>query len=303
MGLMQAASISLTLFILRKLKIVAFPSFSFRLIRQLFPIPIFYLVNLLTGLGATKYISVPMFVALRRFTIPLTIVLQYYVLKTKTSSKAMFAIFLLVLGSLIACLQDFQFNLLGYFLCLVNDVGDSCEAIFTKRQLNLKNHRDDLGRYKRLQEAASKATENGDGTANGKLSNGVAAKYDKNQNLEEYYKKDTKKETKKESKKDEINYDEINLGKVGIIYYCALLNVVPLALVVYFSGDLEGAIQFDYWSDFIFCVMFVSCSFFSLVFLLTWITCTDFNSPLLSQIVSVMRSILSTYIGRLFFLI
>lgn len=202
----------------------------------------------------------------------------------------MFAIFLLVLGSLIACLQDFQFNLLGYFLCLVNDVGDSCEAIFTKRQLNFKHHRDSLRRYKRLEDAAQ-STENGE--PNGKISNGVALKYDKNQNLEEYY--------KKEAKKDETNYDEINLGKVGIIYYCALLNVVPLGLVVYFSGDLEGTIQFDYWRDIVFTLMFVSCSFFSLVFLLTWITCTDFNSPLLSQIVSVMRSILTTYIGESLF--
>lgn len=56
MALLQAVSISSTLFILKKLKIVSFPSFSFKLIKQLFPIPVFYLVNLLTGLGATKYI-------------------------------------------------------------------------------------------------------------------------------------------------------------------------------------------------------------------------------------------------------
>ena len=56
MALMQATSISVTLFILKQLKIVSFPSFSFRLTKQLFPIPIFYLINLLTGLGATKYI-------------------------------------------------------------------------------------------------------------------------------------------------------------------------------------------------------------------------------------------------------
>lgn len=209
----------------------------------------------------------------------------------------MLAIFLLVLGSAIACLQDFQFNLLGYFLCLVNDVGDSCEAIFTKRQLNFKHQRDSLRRYKRLEKTLEDATlsehptENGE--PNGKVINGVAMKYDKNQNLEEYY--------KKEVKKDETNYDEINLGRVGIIYYCALLNIVPLALVVYFTGDLEGAIQFDYWGDFVFTMMFVSCSFFSLVFLITWITCNDFNSPLLTQIVSVMRSILTTYIGMMIF--
>lgn len=231
-----------------------------------------------------------MFVALRRFTIPLTIVLQYYILKTKTSARAMFAIFLIVFGSLIAVLQDFQFNLLGYFLCLVNDIGDSCEAIFTKKQLNLKNQRDDLNRYKQLKIDSLKTKDNENHNSNLL----IVKKYDKNQNLEEYYKKE-------EDVHSEIrSLDEVGIGKVAIIYYCALLNILPLALVVYLTGDLNGAIKFEFWSDTQFTLMFISCSLFSLVFLLTWITCTDFNSPLLSQIVSVMRSILTTYIGQLF---
>lgn len=231
-----------------------------------------------------------MFVALRRFTIPLTIVLQYYILKTKTSARAMFAIFLIVFGSLIAVLQDFQFNLLGYFLCLVNDIGDSCEAIFTKKQLNLRNQRDDLNRYKQLKIDSLKTKDNENHNSNLL----IVKKYDKNQNLEEYYKKE-------EDVHSEIrSLDEVGIGKVAIIYYCALLNILPLALVVYLTGDLNGAIKFEFWSDTQFTLMFISCSLFSLVFLLTWITCTDFNSPLLSQIVSVMRSILTTYIGQLF---
>jgi len=89
----------------------------------------------------------------------------------------------------------------------------------------------------------------------------------------------------------------MNIGKVAIIYYCALLSIVPLCFVVYLTDDFRGALKFEYWNDYLFTLMFISCSFFSLIFLLTWITCTDFNSPLLSQIVSVMRSILSTYVG------
>ena len=187
-----------------------------------------------------------MFVALRRFTIPLTIILQYYILKTRTSTRAMFAIFLLVFGSLIAVLQDFQFNLLGYFLCLVNDVGDSCEAIFTKRQLNLKNQHDDSNRYRRLSDNCIHDEDN-------------EKKYDENQNLEEYYKEDVKQEA---------NYNDVNVGKVAIIYYCALLNLIPLSFVVYLTGDLENFSKFDYWDDSLFILMFISCSFFSLVFLL-----------------------------------
>lgn len=240
-----------------------------------------------------------MFVALRRFTIPLTIVLQYHILRTRTSGRAMFAIFLLVFGSIIAVLQDFQFNFLGYFLCLVNDIGDSCEAIFCKRQLNLKHQRDESIRYRKLNEtdldhAGHDNANSTDSTdmisSNANQSSIIVQKYDKNQNLEEYYKKNVNS--------PEIKYDDINIGKVAIIYYCALLNIVPLCFVVYFTGDLQGALKFEYWDDTLFTLMFVSCSFFSLVFLLTWITCTDFNSPLLSQIVSVMRSILSTYVGK-----
>lgn len=238
-----------------------------------------------------------MFVALRRFTIPLTIVLQFYVLKSKTSTKAIFAIFILVLGSLIAVLQDFQFNLLGYFLCLVNDVGDSCEAIFTKKQLNIKNQKDFLKRkYKKLEtssdEDMKKDTYLNNSSVNNLPDSLIVEKYDKNQNLEEYYKKEIKRE-------ENLDYEDVNIGKVAIIYYCALLNLPPLCLVVYLTGDLKGALEFEYWNDTLFTLMFISCSFFSLVFLLTWITCTDFNSPLLSQIVSVMRSILSTYIGKI----
>ena len=79
------------------LKIVSFPNytnevpkkvndnlvvrhFNFDLV-QVFPLPLLYFGNLVCGLGGTKHLSLPMFTVLRRFTILMTVIAEYIVLK------------------------------------------------------------------------------------------------------------------------------------------------------------------------------------------------------------------------------
>jgi solute carrier family 35 protein len=266
MGLLQSIMITLVFRTLKHFRIVRFPDFSIALARQLFPIPIFYTINLVTGLGATKFITAPMFVVLRRFSIPLTLFLQYRILGIGCTRQAIFAISILLMGSLVAMMEDFSFNLIGYLLCFVNDMGDSFESILTKKQL-VNNHR--------LAKSSHESEES---------------------LLESGHKSDLPDSD--QSKDDDSIAEELDIGKVGILYYSAFFNVFPLLLLVLINGDLVNCFSFEAWMDPLFPFIFFSSSLLSVLFLYTWITCTDLNSPLLSQIVSCLRSILTTYIGN-----
>lgn len=276
MGLLQSIMITLVFAALKRFRVVRFPDFSIALTYQLFPIPIFYTINLVTGLGATKFITAPMFVVLRRFSIPLTLFLQYHILGVSCSKHAIWSICILLLGSLIAMLEDFSFNWIGYLLCFVNDMGDSFESILTKKQLVENHHRpskDVHESQERLLDAVNKADisdcENQSDLIDHTCSKDVSA-----------------------------GESQIDIGKVGILYYSALFNVLPLFVLVIANGDLKATFALDSWFDPLFPFIFLSSSLLSVLFLYTWITCTDLNSPLLSQIVSCLRSILTTYIGK-----
>lgn len=125
------------------LGLISFPDCDTQIPRKIFPLPLIYLANLIAGLGGTKKLSLPMFTVLRRFSILFTLILEFFVLRKKSSRTITSTVLMMIGGSIIAASDDLAFDLVGYAFILANDVFTALNAVFMKKLLNAQ----DLGKY------------------------------------------------------------------------------------------------------------------------------------------------------------
>ena len=107
---------------------VSFPSLTSETFPKVWPLPLFYLGNLVFGLGSTQVLSLPMMTVLRRFSILMTLlglsvffvikklgsfIGEYLILKTRSSLPVCASVFLMILGAIVAASNDLAFSLKG----------------------------------------------------------------------------------------------------------------------------------------------------------------------------------------------
>lgn len=126
------------LYLLKRLKFLSFPKMDVSIPEKIFPLPIFFAVNLIAGLGGTKIISLPMFTVLRRFSIFLTMLFEYFILGIIPTFGVKFSVFLMILGSAIAAMFDLSFDSLGYLLICFNNFATALNGVYMKKKLNSK---------------------------------------------------------------------------------------------------------------------------------------------------------------------
>lgn len=143
LGIGQMFSTILILLIARRLKIVSFPAFSISIVKKVFPLPLFYVGNMIFGLGGTQALSLPMMTVLRRFSVLMTMVLEYYILSVRPRTDVQLSVCLMIFGALVAAFNDLAFNLPGYIYLLLNDIFTAGNGVVMKKKLNAK----DLGKY------------------------------------------------------------------------------------------------------------------------------------------------------------
>ena len=80
LGLGQMLATAAVLLAAARSGAVSFPRPSLDVLRKIWPLPLFYLGNMLFGLGGTKELSLPMLTVLRRFSILMTMVAEFYIL-------------------------------------------------------------------------------------------------------------------------------------------------------------------------------------------------------------------------------
>ena len=87
------------------------------------------------------------------------------------------------------------------------------------------------------------------------------------------------------------------LGKFSLMFYNALMIIIPSVLIAWTMNDFERVLNFPHWSDFGFQLqLFLSCV---LGFVLSYsvILCTHCNSALTTTIIGCLKNVLITYLG------
>ncbi|XP_015369742.1 PREDICTED: UDP-sugar transporter UST74c isoform X4 [Diuraphis noxia] len=115
----------MTIFVLfsaKSLGKLKFPDLNRHTFKDTFPMPLIYLGNMEFGLGGTKELSLPMFTMLRRFSILITMLGEYYLLNIKPKFSVKISVGMMVSGAVIA----------------------ATNGVFTKKKLNSKK---EMGKY------------------------------------------------------------------------------------------------------------------------------------------------------------
>uniref|UniRef100_A0A3Q2UWT9 Solute carrier family 35 member D2 n=1 Tax=Haplochromis burtoni TaxID=8153 RepID=A0A3Q2UWT9_HAPBU len=208
----------IVLYAAKKSKTVQFQDFDKNVLLKIFPLPLLYVGNHVTGLASTKKLSLPMFTVLRKFTILMTMILEAYILRKTFPKRLVYSVVTIVFGAMIAASSDLAFDVEGYTFILLNDAFTAASGVYTKKKLGDKG-----------------------------------------------------------------------LGKYGVLFYNALIIVIPTVLASAFTGDLHKiAVQ----SCFAFVLIF-----FRFVLMYSIVLCSHYNSALTTTVVGAVKNIAVAYIG------
>ena len=109
------------------------PVLDYNIAREIFPISIMFLGNILCGLGGTQSLNLPMFTVLRRFSILLTMIAEYAILNVKPSQPIVTSVLMMVGGALLAAYFDLTFDLVGYCLIFLNNLFTTLNGVWMKQ--------------------------------------------------------------------------------------------------------------------------------------------------------------------------
>lgn len=143
LGIGQMLATIAILYVAKKLRFIDFPGLESSTFSKIWPLPVIYIGNMIFGLGGTKQLSLPMFTALRRFSILMTMVAEYFILGVTAKMSVQLSVYTMVLGAILAASDDLAFNLKGYVFIFLSDIFTAANGVCMKQKLNSK----ELGKF------------------------------------------------------------------------------------------------------------------------------------------------------------
>ena len=111
---------------------------SYTAFSRMFVLCLVNAANVGTGLIGTKHVSIPMFTALRRVSILLTMIGEGIILKKEEESQTKFYVGLMCGGAFLGAIYDLSFNFFGYASILTSALCTALSAVLTKVKLHDK---------------------------------------------------------------------------------------------------------------------------------------------------------------------
>ncbi|XP_013858109.1 UDP-N-acetylglucosamine/UDP-glucose/GDP-mannose transporter [Austrofundulus limnaeus] len=143
LGIGQMFTTIIVLYVAKMSRTVQFQDFDRSILLKIFPLPLLYVGNHVTGLASTKKLSLPMFTVLRKFTILMTMILEAYILRKTFPKHIVYSVAAIVFGALVAASSDLAFEVEGYTFILLNDAFTAASGVYTKKKLGDQ----ELGKY------------------------------------------------------------------------------------------------------------------------------------------------------------
>ncbi|GER35337.1 nucleotide/sugar transporter family protein [Striga asiatica] len=89
------------------------------------PISLTYLLYMLASMESVRSVNVPMYTALRRTTIILTMMLEYVLVRQRYTRCILGSVVLIMLGAFVAGSRDFSFDSYGYIVVFMSNITTS----------------------------------------------------------------------------------------------------------------------------------------------------------------------------------
>ncbi|XP_018889420.4 nucleotide sugar transporter SLC35D2 isoform X1 [Gorilla gorilla gorilla] len=282
LGIGQMAATIMILYVSKLNKIIHFPDFDKKIPVKLFPLPLLYVGNHISGLSSTSKLSLPMFTVLRKFTIPLTLLLETIILGKQYSLNIILSVFAIILGAFIAAGSPNVFMLVLFIM-------EMEEKLFQK---NGKKGAIE-GPHRRMD------------TCLAILMDGVRFGHqmevsDLAFNLEGYifvFLNDIFTAANGVYTKQKMDPKE--LGKYGVLFYNACFMIIPTLIISVSTGDLQQATEFNQWKNVLFILQFLLSCFLGFLLMYSTVLCSYYNSALTTAVVGAIKNVSVAYIGIL----